>query len=277
MKTTTKLTRQETIDRILKANELKASKEAERKKGLQEIDNHFETRETTLRAFQSLTRYLGDHTLKTEVTNQLKEIGTPDAMKVVEAVDDLHKTLKTHENVDLSGMTKLLDQILKEAKAIPKDHKDIEIPEQVTVSNMPKPIDYAERFKSLETKMDRFIDLATKIEAKKTIVEAPTVNIETDVKPLANEVKKFDKSITKLKEGQADVQDGHMQTMDVSSLVTDRYNNFEMIYFIDEFASLDEEKKLSGVKYYMDKKLVGQLSFKYSGGDLKKVSYASNS
>jgi hypothetical protein len=122
-------------------------------------------------ALDGVVRFLDGKTTKTEVVNQLKEIGTPDALKVVEAVDEMHTTLKAHKNTDLTEVTKLLKQLIDQAS------KPIEFPDQldtVKVSNLSE-ID----FSSLE-KAIKAIKVTPKVEVK-----SPDVKIEKpDLSPL---------------------------------------------------------------------------------------------
>jgi hypothetical protein len=93
-----------------------------------------------------LIRFLDNKTTKTEVVNQLKEIGTPDALKVVAAVNEVHEHLKTLKNTDLSEVTDLLKGILD------KKQPEVKIPEQkdtIKVSNL-KDIDFATLEKAIE-------------------------------------------------------------------------------------------------------------------------------
>lgn len=149
---------------------------------------------TVIDATTSLIKYLEGHTSKVHVINQLNSIGTPDAFRVVAAVNQLHDTIKTHENTDLSEVTKVMQGILDEAKLIPK-----ELPEQKEA----KVIDYTKQFKALEA--------ATKavekvVKAQKLIAEAPVVNVAPadvkvdapDLKPLQTSIKAVVTAVNKI-------------------------------------------------------------------------------
>jgi hypothetical protein len=123
------------------------------------------TQQTIAQSFKYLVDYLDSHVSKAEVVNQLHEIGTPDAERVVEAVERLHATVQTHENTDLSPVTAILQAVLEEARQIPKQLPDV--PEQQFV-------DYSERFKELEAGLDK---VTKAIEAQETHVAAPVVNV----------------------------------------------------------------------------------------------------
>ncbi len=140
--------------------------------------------ETIVKSFESLVRYLDNRVSKTTVVNQLKEIGTPDALKVAEAVDSLHETLKTHKNTDLTEVTKVLSELLSEAKKIPK-----ELPEQ----KEQKFVDYTKQFTSLQSAIQ---SLEKVVKAQELIAEAPIVNVpETNVNVEAPDLQPLQESI----------------------------------------------------------------------------------
>lgn len=124
-----------------------------------------QTQETILQSFQLLIGFLKNQTSKTEVINQLESIGTPDALKVIPAIDSLHETLKTHKNTDLTELTGLMGNILDEAKKIPKA-----LPKQ----KEQKFIDYTKQFKGLETAIKA---IQVVVKQQKLIAEAPIVNV----------------------------------------------------------------------------------------------------
>lgn len=133
------------------------------------LKSHADTRNTILSAFASLIRYLEGHTSKTELVNQLEEVGTPDVMKVVVALESLHETLKTHENTDLTEVTTLMQKLLEQAEKIPK-----ELPEQKEFTQ----IDYSRQFESL-TKAVFAVEEVVK--SKDLHVEAPVINVPETV------------------------------------------------------------------------------------------------
>lgn len=111
-------------------------------------------------------KYLDGKVGKTEIVNQLKEIGTPDALKVIPAINDLHNTLKTHKNTDLTEVTSVMKQLLEEAKKIPK--QNIDIPQTVIP-------DYAKQFTGLTNAIK---GVETVVKAQKLIAKAPVVNVK---------------------------------------------------------------------------------------------------
>jgi len=144
--------------------------------------------ETILRSFQGLTNYLDNQVSKTAVVNQLKEIGTPDAMLVVQAVEQLHQTLQTHENTDLTEVTAVMRELLEESRKIPKELPIMpEIPEAQS-------IDYTIEFGKLTSAIEAVEEV---VKAQKLIAEAPVVNVpETQVKVDAPNLKPLQKGMT---------------------------------------------------------------------------------
>ncbi len=158
---------------IRKQNELKAQQDASalQAKQIQSLET------TVVTSFKALLRYLDGKTTKTEVVNQLKEIGTPDALKVVEAVNGLHETLKTHKNTDLSEVTTILRDVLAHVSEIPKEHP--ETPEQredVKVTNLN---DLGKYFEKLEFAVNAVAE--KEIPAPQVNVEAPNVKVDAPI------------------------------------------------------------------------------------------------
>lgn len=151
------------------------------------------TQEVIVKSIAALADLLEQGTLKTAVVNQLTEIGTPDALKVVAAIQSLKQTVEAQEPTDLSEVTEVMRSILQEAKQIPKSHNTIDIP---------KPIDHAKHFQSLESAVK---SLEKAVKAQELKVEAPVVNVpETnvnveapDLKPISDSVVKSSKDVVK--------------------------------------------------------------------------------
>lgn len=154
------------------------------------LDSSLKLQQTVVQSFSALVDYLDNRVSKTAVVNQLQEIGTPDALKVVEAVNSLHDTLKTHENTDLTELTGVMRQILAEAKSIPKDKIDIQIPEQ-------KFVDYTKQFKSMTDAVQAVEKVVKeqKLIAEAPIVNVPETNVEVDLKPLQTSIKDVVKAV----------------------------------------------------------------------------------
>lgn len=138
-------------------------------------------------SIRSLAEYLGRTTTKTEVVNQLKEIATPDALKVMSAVNDMHGSLKKLKNTDLTEVTKLLSSMADELAKIPKSHPDLpEAKDSVEVSNLSS---LGEYFTKLESAIDKLTSKETpapvvNVPAPRVDVQAPIVNVEQDFKVL---------------------------------------------------------------------------------------------
>lgn len=159
----------------------KQAKDAEQLSRHQElIFSNDQLRTIIVQSFKTLVDYLDDRVGKTEVVNQLRSIGTPDAFKVVDAVDSLHETLKTHENTDLTEITGVMRQVLDEAKKIPK-----KLPKQQEI----KTYDYTKQLTSLESAVKAVEKV---VKEQKLVAEAPIVNVpetvvnvpKPDLKPL---------------------------------------------------------------------------------------------
>ncbi len=130
-------------------------------------------------ALEQVVKFIDGKTTKTEVVNQLKEIGTPDALKVVKSVDALHNTFKNKKDVDLSEITRLLGSILSKVSEPTPEIKIPEAKDTVKVSNL-KEID----FTTLEKAINR-LQLSPEIK-----VESPEINIaKPDLEPLQKSLK----------------------------------------------------------------------------------------
>lgn len=183
--------------KLQEINEQKANDEVQTKRHNELLLDNTKTQEVFVKSISALVQFLDNKVTKTEVVNQLKEVSTPDVYKVVNALDSLHDTLKTHENTDLSEVTNLLSSLVDEAKQIPK-----EIPTQEKIELK----DYSKHFTSLETAI-KTIEKAIKAQDLK--VEAPivnvpetTVNVEApDLKPLETSIGSGSKDVVKAVKG----------------------------------------------------------------------------
>ncbi len=148
---------------------------------------------TFVNSFTVLIKFLDGQTTKTEVVNQLKSVGTPDALKVVQAVKELDRTTKENK-LDTSDLKAVLIEALAELKKIPKDHA--EAPEQresVSVSNISEVnsrLDkVAERIEKAISKI-KLVAEAPKVDVKVPEAKVPIVNVApTDLKPLQTALK----------------------------------------------------------------------------------------
>jgi hypothetical protein len=123
-----------------------------------------------IESMKVLISFLDKKTTKTEVVNQLNEIGTPDALKVVSAVQKLEETINGKQ-IDLKPVIEALNSLKRETTLIPSKIK-VEKTEQVKVSNLS------------EVKFDTK-DLEKAIKGLDLKVDAPIINTEkVDLKPL---------------------------------------------------------------------------------------------
>lgn len=173
------------LTRLREINEQKASDASISKRHAELLLDNTKTQEVIVKSFAKLVDFLDNRVSRTEVVNQLKQIGTPDVEKVVTALDSLHETLRTHENTDLSEITQVMQALLQEARQIPKSHNKIDIP---------KPIDNSKQLEDLAAAV-KAVEEAVK--AQKLTAE-PVVNVpETQVNVEAPDLKPIEKSIAK--------------------------------------------------------------------------------
>lgn len=143
--------------------------------------SQLELQETIVRVVKSLVDFLDGHTSKTVVVNQLRDVATSqDSKKVVDALDSLHQTLKTHENTDITPLTEVMNKVLSEVASLPKDR--LELPEQ-------KFVDYSEAIADLSIAIKAVEEAVksqeTTVQAPDVKVEAPIVKVDApDLKPL---------------------------------------------------------------------------------------------
>ena len=129
---------------------------------------------TTIKAFNAFTKYVDRKITKTEVVNQLKQIGTPDAMKVMSAVNDMHSTLKKLKNTDLTPVAKLLEDLISEVSQIPKESP--EAVESVEVNNLPDFDSYTTRIEQAVQALD--VKPVVNVQAPQVTVKPADVHIE---------------------------------------------------------------------------------------------------
>lgn len=129
---------------------------------------------TTIKAFNAFTKYVDRKISKTEVVNQLKQIGTPDAMKVMSAVNDMHSTLKKLKNADLTPVAKLLEDLIGEVSQIPKESP--EAVESVEINNLPDFDSYTTRIEQAVQALD--VKPVVNVQAPQVTVKPADVHIE---------------------------------------------------------------------------------------------------
>lgn len=130
--------------------------------------------DTIVKAFSVLIQFMDGKTTKTEVTNQLKSISTPDVDKVVQAVLKLDKDILSNK-LDLKPVTDALNGMKRELGLIPKSLPKIpEAKDSVKVTNLD------------EIKLDTS-EVVSAIKALKLEAKAPIINEkDVDLKPLQN-------------------------------------------------------------------------------------------
>ena len=182
------------LSKLKAINDAKAEQATSSQRHNEVLNSAIHTQNTVLSAVESLIRYIEGHTTKTQVVNQLTHIGTPDALKVVQSVNQLHETLKTHKNTDLTEVTKVMSSILDEAKKIPKELPKLEQQEQQ---------DYTKQFSNL---VEAVKAVEKVVKEQDLVVHPPVVNVpETnvhvdppDLKPLQSSIKDVVTAIKKI-------------------------------------------------------------------------------
>jgi hypothetical protein len=181
------------ILKLREDNIRKAEQQAKVEMHSQSVQTVQQLESTMVQAFNSLVKYLDNKITKTEVVNQLKEIGTPDAFKVMSAVNDMHSSLKKLKNTDLSEVTNLMRGVLDQVSQLPKELP--ELPEQresVAISNLST---LEDKFDGLESAISALAD--KELPTPQVKVDAPNVNVEA---PIATDTSKIEKKLDKSNE-----------------------------------------------------------------------------
>lgn len=186
---------EERIKRIREINQQKGLKNLDQSRHEALLKASADQQEVILESFRGLIDYLGKRTGKVEIVNQLENIGTPDALKVVAAIEAFHEEFNKKPDIDLSEVTNVLKMVLAQAEAIPKALPELQIPE---------PIDNSKQLKAIETAVST---LTKELKKKETVVnvqptevKAPDVHVDApDLKPFSEVIaKSFTKAIKSL-------------------------------------------------------------------------------
>jgi hypothetical protein len=176
------------FDEVKALNEKRAAEQLASNRHVQNLQASQQTQTVIAQSFRALLDFLDNKVSKTEVVNHLEKIGTPDVIHVVKAIDNLHSTLKTHKNTDLSEVTAVLRAVLTETQKIPK-----ELPK----NEKQQFVDYTKQFSSLEQAIKGVQKVVAnqKLVAEAPIVtipkaEAPQVRVDApDLRPLQTDIK----------------------------------------------------------------------------------------
>lgn len=241
----------------------KANKDLAEQKHSELVNSSLKLSNTVIDSTMALIKYLEGSTSKVKVVNQLEKIGTPDAFKVVAAIQSLHGTLKTHKNTDLTEITSIMRDVLKQAEMIPKEHA----PEKEE-----KFIDYTQQLTSLR---DVISSVEKAVKAQKLDVKAPIVNVDKpDLAPLQKSLQNIVTSVksidipkpespyTKNKKSVKVELVGDMVPTTTNNLLEGvKFDKWVAIY--DDFD--ENNDKPVGYKYYFNKKIVAQTKFVWKG------------
>ena len=186
--------------------------------------------QTTVQAVSALIEYLQGSVTRTEVVNQLDSVRTPDSMKVMSAVNDMHATLKK----------------LK----IPQTEKN----KEVAISNL----------STLENKLDGLETAINKLNNKKipapqvkvdaakppeVTVQPTDVQVDIDIKPIQKELQKLRESVEKT-------------PVEENSLISEKFDEWKVIEDLFD----PEEPLVTGIEYYLDGVLVAKLDYETDDG-----------
>jgi len=214
-----------------------------------QLDSVERNRQTMLQSLQILLEYLDKQVTRTEVVNQLKSIRTPDIDKVVQAVNQLHETQKTHQNTDLSEVVTIMKGLLAEAKAIPKELAKVEIPSEVSIKNQ---IDHSKDFHNLQKAVE---GLKLTAEAPQITVTPPEINVAApDLAPLETVTKAVEKAV------KANKAPDIIKTEQTNVLISEKFDSYKIIY--NSFD--DEDGRVEAIKYFNGRKLVATLAYSYN-------------
>lgn len=175
------------LDKLKESNRLKAEAQAKAKAHSELMNGLSRLESSQTQAFSALIRFIDGKTTKTEVVNQLEKIGTPDAFKVMSAVNDMHSTLKKLKNTDLSPVTDLLSKLVTEVSQIPKENPEIPEVDSVEINNLPDFEDY--NAKLIEAVRSIDVKPVVNLPAPEVKVDAPVINLENDFTTLEKALK----------------------------------------------------------------------------------------
>lgn len=172
-----------TIASRTKKNEAIKEKQLTAQRHTEQVNSFDGLAQQNLAIMQSFVKYLNGRVSKTEITNQLESIATPDALKLVPLLVKIDKTIKD-STIDWNPVTEALKPIADELGKLTskKDPEAIEIPE----------IDY-------QKMADAFSGAISRLSAPIVNVAAPVVEVpkadapiihteKVDLKPFVSEV-----------------------------------------------------------------------------------------
>lgn len=155
---------------------------ARHQKGLDALE---QIRKTQLQTTQILIKFLAGQTTKTEITNQLTEIGTPDVEKVVKAIERLSKTTEQNK-LDISPLTAVLEKVVSELEKKPNEFPEASEAAEIDLSLTNQKLDDAiEAIKSLELVVEAPV---VNVPAQKTTVKVEKIDVTELVQPLVDAV-----------------------------------------------------------------------------------------
>lgn len=124
-----------------------------------QLDRLTSLENTVISTMKQMVKFLDNKTTKTEVINQLKEIGTPDVDKVVKALEKLDSDVLAGK-LDLTPLKEGISALEQQLKKLPTEYPKIpKAPDEITVKNQ--------------------LDLAPVLKALKALKLDPTINVKS--------------------------------------------------------------------------------------------------
>jgi hypothetical protein len=243
---------QPTLDRLSHYHDMTTDKAETDRRHIELLNDGDISRRTLVTAIETLMQFMQGHVNQTEVINQPESVRTPDVDKVVAALESVHGTLKTHQNTDLSEVTKVLQAVLTQVSALPKEQPSIDIPAEIIVKNQ---VDTSKDIQAVERAVK-----CLKLEAKPVVVPAPNVKVDApDLSPLKHGLADVEKAVKAIKLDVPKLE--HLDTTQTNTLITERFDEYRLRY--DMFDSNDPDAKVIGIQYLYQGKAVCSLSYNY--------------
>ncbi len=183
------------LERLKQNNKDKQAKKQSDERYAEQVKAGQNLQKTIVESFKIFTEYLDSTTSKTAVVNQLKSIGTPDALKVAKAVDSLHETIKDDkDSKTLNAISKTMRQVLGETKKLPKTTPPIEKQRFIDYSSQMVALGNAVKAVEKAVKNQKTTIVPPKISLPKT-----NVNVEApDLSPLNEDLRAIERAVKKI-------------------------------------------------------------------------------
>lgn len=219
------------LTRLKAIKEQQAIKDADNKRAIESKLSTLDLQETVVKSFSMFKDYLDGKVSKAIVVNQIEDFAThQDAEKFISGLNSLHETLKTLENNDITPLTEVMKNVLKETKKLSKEKPSVDYTEQLNIVN--------ESVKAVEKA----------IKAQRIALETAKAQV-LDLTPIIEAIK-------------AQKHPEVVKTEQMNTLITERFDEWRAIVYERE-GYLPVTK---GIQYFLDDKLVAELKFKIQDG-----------